>query len=120
MLLAVVHVASLPNRPVRRKEGGDRYDKSMDSSRVGEWWDDLAELNPDAVIFDDFDDCIVGYATRPNMPAVVVYDEDQMISNLIASGLDLEDAVEYLCHNTFCLWAGEGTPMIMRRFDVTR
>ena len=92
----------------------------METSRDGEWWDDLAELNPDAVVFDDFDDCIVGYATRMNMPAVIVYDEDQMISNVMARGLELNEAVDYLSVNTFGLWAGEGTPMIMRRCDATR
>jgi len=92
----------------------------METSRDSEWWDDLADLNPDAVIFDDFDDCIVGYAIRPNMPAVIVYDEDQMVSSVMARGLDLTEALEYLSHNTFCLWAGEGTPMIMRRFDAGR
>ena len=92
----------------------------METSRDGEWWDDLAELHPDAVVFDDFDDCIVGYATRMNMPAVIVYDEDQMISNVMARGLELNEAVDYLSVNTFGLWAGEGTPRIMRRFDATR
>tara|TARA_Y100001949_G_scaffold171012_1_gene172887 strand:+ start:2811 stop:3101 length:291 start_codon:yes stop_codon:yes gene_type:complete len=88
------------------------------ADRDGQWWDDLAELNPEAVIFDDFDDCIVGYATRINMPAVIVYDEDLMVASMIARGLDLDEAVEYLSFNTFGLWAGEGTPMILRRFDA--
>ncbi len=95
------------------------YDGAMETDREGEWWDDLGELNPEAVIFDGFDDCIVGYATRMNMPAVIVYDEDLMVANMMARGeLDLDEAVEYLSFNTFGMWAGEGTPMILRKFDA--
>ena len=89
------------------------------SGREGEWWDDLAELNPEAVIFDGFDDCIVGYATRMNMPAVIVYDEDLMVATMVSTGMDLDEAVEYLSVNTFGLWAGDGTPMLLRRYEET-
>ena len=115
-MLARIHASILPKVWGTCSEGGsDQYDGDHGSSR---WWDDLAELNPEAVIFDDFDDCIVGYATRINMPAVIVYDEDLMVASMIARGLDLDEAVEYLSFNTFGLWAGEGTPMILRRFDA--
>ena len=46
------------------------------SDREGEWWTDLAELNPECIIFDgpgaknQFDDCIVGYATRMNLSLI--------------------------------------------------
>ncbi len=91
---------------------------AMDTDREGEWWDDLGELNPEAVIFDGFDDCIVGYAARINMDAVLVYDEDLMVANMIARGLDLDEAVEYLSFNVFGLWAGDSTPMILRKYDA--
>ncbi|MBF84128.1 MAG: hypothetical protein CL489_06570 [Acidobacteria bacterium] len=85
--------------------------------RDSQWWDDLAELNPEAVIFDDFDDCIVGYATRMNAPALIIYDEDLMVENMMGRGLDYEGAVEYLSFNTWGMWAGDGTPMILRRYE---
>ena len=90
--------------------------------RTGEWWDDLAELNPEAVIFDGpgphtlFDSCIIGHASRPGMDTVIVYDEDLMIEQLSAT-MGLEDAVDYLCTNTFSAYLGEGTPMILRRYE---
>jgi hypothetical protein len=32
--------------------------------------------------------------------------------------LDLDEAVEYLSFNTFGMWAGESTPMILRKYDA--
>ena len=90
--------------------------------RTGEWWDDLAELNPEAVIFDGpgpqtlFDSCIIGYASRPGMDTVIVYDVDLMIE-LLSATMGLEDAVDYLCTNTFSAYLGVGTPMILRRYE---
>ena len=44
---------------------------SSDSDR--EWfWTELAELNADAVTFDGFGDCVVGYASQVNNLPVVV------------------------------------------------
>jgi len=94
----------------------------VEEERSSEWWDELAELNPEACIFDGpgpqtlFDSCIVGYAARPGMDAVIVYDEDLMIERL-SETMGLEDAVDYLCANTFCAYLGEGTPMILRRYE---
>tara|TARA_B100001250_G_scaffold23293_3_gene19562 strand:- start:10554 stop:10862 length:309 start_codon:yes stop_codon:yes gene_type:complete len=88
------------------------------NDRDGEWWDELAELNPDAVILDGFDSCIIGYASRQNMQAVLVYDEDKMIEVMSEQlGGDTEGAIDYLSYNTWGLWAGEGTPMVLRRYD---
>ena len=52
-----------------------------------------------------------------NMPAVIVYDEDLMVATMVSTGMDLDEAVEYLSVNTFGLWAGDGTPMILRRYE---
>jgi len=91
--------------------------------RKGEFWDDFAEVNPDAVIFDGpgardfFDCCVIGYAARINFPPVLVYDEEKMIERMMfgGDGMSYEDAVDYLSFNTFGAWLGEGTPMILRR-----
>ena len=93
--------------------------------REGQFWDDLADANPDAVIFDGpgpqdfFDCCIVGYASRINFPPVLVYDEEKMITRMMfGERLSYEDAVDYLSFNTFGAWLGVGTPMILRAYSA--
>ena len=82
-----------------------------------EWfWIELAEVNPDAVTFDGFCDCVIGYASQFNKPPVVVYDYEMMLEQLMREdGMDYSDAYEYLSFNVEGLWAGEFTPMIMRK-----
>lgn len=94
--------------------------------REGQFWDDLADANPDAVIFDGpgpqdfFDCCIVGYGSRINMSPVLVYDENKMIERMMygGDGMSYEDAVDYLSFNTFGAWLGVGTPMILRAYSA--
>ena len=75
-----------------------------------------SEVNPDAVTFDGFCDCVVGYASQFNKPPVVVYDYEMMLEQLMREdGMDYSDAYEYLSFNVEGLWAGEFTPMIMRK-----
>jgi len=96
------------------------------SDRESEWWDDLAELNPECVIFDgpgaknQFDDCIIGYATRMSEPALIVYDEDLMVETMMNEGMDYTDAIEYLSFNTWGAWLGDHTPLILRRYTDGR
>ena len=92
--------------------------------REGPFWDDLADANSDAVIFDGpgprdfFDGCIVGYASRIGLPPVLVYDEDKMIEcMMLGERMSYEDAVDYLSFNTFGAWLGDGTPLILRRMQ---
>jgi len=90
------------------------------TGRQGPFWEELAEINPDAVIFDGpgdrylFDSCIVGIACRFGMDPVLVYDEQKMVGTLAAAGgISEEEAVEYLWSNIFGAWLGDGTPMVM-------
>ena len=89
----------------------------VSSDSDGEWfWTELAELNADAVTFDGFGDCVVGYASQFNNLPVVVYDHELMMEQLMREDdMTYEDAYEYLSFNVEGLWAGEFTPMIMRR-----
>ena len=90
------------------------------TERQGPFWEELAEINPEAVIFDGpgdrcmFDSCIVGVATRFEMDPVLVYDEQKMVDTLVASeDISEREAIEYLWFNTFGAWFGDGTPLIL-------
>lgn len=91
--------------------------KDMSEPSETEWfWIELAEVNPDAVTFDGFSECVVGYASQFNSEPVVVYDHELMLEQLMREdGMTCEDAYEYLSFNVEGLWAGEFTPMIMRK-----
>lgn len=90
------------------------------TERQGPFWEELAEINPEAVIFDGpgdrcmFDPCIVGVATRFEMDPVLVYDEQKMVDTLAAaSDISEEEAIERLWITTLDVWHGTGTPLIM-------
>ena len=89
----------------------------LTDANESEWfWIELAEVNPDAITFDGFCNCVVGYASQFNSPPVVVYDYEMKLEQLMEEdGMDYSDAYEYLSFNVEGLWAGEFTPMIMRK-----
>ncbi len=73
----------------------------------------LAEVNEDAVLFDGFENALVGIADRFGMESVALYDRDKMIEILMSQDdMPYEDAVEYLEFNVCGLWAGNSTPVI--------
>ena len=88
--------------------------------RAGEFWQELAEYNPEAVVFDGpgpvdlFDSCIIGAARRINMPDVLVYDAEKMLEKLMsAMDMSYSEADEFLSFNTFGSYLGEHTPLIL-------
>jgi|TARA_R100000664_G_C2755906_1_gene143691 hypothetical protein len=70
--------------------------------------DTIAELNHEAILWDGFNDAVIGY----HRDGKVVYDEDKMIKILMErDGMTIEDAIEYLNFNVFCAYVGEYTPV---------
>ena len=51
------------------------------------YWD-LAELNPDAVVFDEFQEAYLGYGYRNGMTPVAIYSYDFIINLLATSYLE--------------------------------
>jgi hypothetical protein len=74
--------------------------------------DELSELNPEAVVWDGFDEALIGYGSRCAMDTVAIYDYNKMIEILMREMLE-QDAIEYLEFNIMSAWIGEGTPIIM-------
>lgn len=82
--------------------------------------DDLQELLGDdecnAILYDGFDDAILGVASRINLGPVVAYDYNKVIDIMVErDGMDYEDAVEHYHNNIIGGWLGEGTPIFIER-----
>jgi len=74
----------------------------------------IAELNPEAIVWDGFDDAIIGYDMREWK---AIYDQEKMVDILIADGMTYEDAIDYLGFNVFSTYAGEYTPINIHIFN---
>jgi len=77
--------------------------------------DELAEIDPDLLLMDGFDDCIIGVCESFGSVSVVAYDYDKVLANLQASGMTYEEAVEYHEFNQAGAYVGERTPVFIRR-----
>lgn len=87
-------------------------------ANLAEIVESLREDYPDLVTFDGLDECIVGVAQQWSNRPLLVYDRDLMVQHFIREdGMDPEGASEWVSHNIDCLWAGEGTPLIMQPLE---
>jgi len=71
--------------------------------------EDIKEFaDPEAIVWDDFDDAIVGTDTHGKL----VYDINKMIEILVVrDDMSEDDAMEYLDFNVLCAYVGELTPV---------
>lgn len=77
--------------------------------------DNLAELNPDALLADGPEAALVGYTVNHHNPHVAVYDIDKCVDVLVErDGMTPEDAEEYLSFNTLGAYVGENGPLYVR------
>ena len=94
----------------------------MTGERTGEKWNWLREIAPDALLFDGpegyaFDKAIIGVATRIGMQPVVAYDDELLIKALVDEDWEWTDAVEWVETNTKGSYLGEGTPIIIHKWE---
>lgn len=74
----------------------------------------ITQYNEDALLADGFDDAIIGITRRINMEPVVAYDYDKCVEILMTnSGMEYEDAVEYMEYNVVGAWLGDHTPIFI-------
>jgi hypothetical protein len=74
--------------------------------------DYLYEIDPDIVMFEGFDDAIIGYAERAGLPVVALYDREKCIQILIEKDKSSrEDTEEYLDFNVVNAYVGDHTPI---------
>ena len=86
--------------------------------RTGEFWTWLADIAPDALLFDGpegygFDSAIIGVATRIGMQPVVAYEVIRLMESLMDEGWDYTDAVEWVEITTKGSYLGANTPIII-------
>ena len=113
-----------------------RKKKKRERKAVGDMSikEQIAEYNPDAIIFDDLDDAIIGVGQQHGSHTVAIYDRQKCI-DIFANNFMIEkkeqlkrelndhevyeaynDAIEWFEYNVECLYAGESTPIIIESF----
>jgi hypothetical protein len=90
--------------------------------------EEIAEINPDALMCDGFDEAIIGMAERINLEPIVAYSTEKVIEILMrdmeVDEKDLEEgesvenvkyqmAYEYFEYNIKGAWMGEFTPIFI-------
>lgn len=71
----------------------------------------LAEENPEALIWDGFDDALIGIARTACKPPLALYSLSKCVVVLQGQGMTAHEAHEYLEFNTLCAYMGEMTPI---------
>jgi hypothetical protein len=71
--------------------------------------DKIRENNPEAIIWDDLNDAIIGFSTN----YVAVYDIDKLAECLLKNNPEWEeqDALEWIDYNILGAYVGEYTPL---------
>lgn len=72
----------------------------------------LSEMNPDAIIYDDCDDAIIGIGQRCGQNDIAIYSYIKLV-HVFAEQMSYEEAIEWIDYNIMGGWLGENTPMIM-------
>ena len=77
----------------------------------------LSDIDPDLLLMDGFDDCIIGVCESFGGIPVVAYDYDLVIAKLQSHGMTYEEAVEYHEFNQAGAYVGELTPVFIVRIE---
>lgn len=78
---------------------------------------ELAEINPDMVLFDDLEEAFLGVCTTFGRDPVALYDYHMCIEIRMRDGAEYEEAVEFHEFNTAGLYAGPCTPAFVTTLD---
>lgn len=84
------------------------------SRELIEW---LGELNPDALLWDGFEDALVGVAQQFNT-YLALYHHDLMVQICVErDGMGHMDALEHLEFNVLGGWLGPNTPVVLLNLE---
>ena len=73
----------------------------------------IAELYPEALKMDGFDDCIIGVCHRFGFDPLIAYDRDKVVDKLVSQGMTQEQAVEFYEFNHLGAYMGDHTPVFI-------
>ena len=73
----------------------------------------LGDLNPDAALFDNMNNALIGLGYIGNADPVAVYSRTKLYDQLLADGLSQEDADEYYSGRFVSYFVGALTPVIV-------
>jgi hypothetical protein len=94
--------------------------------------EEIAEINPDALLCDGFDDAIIGMAERINLGPVVAYDvekiieilssdmevnEDDLVDDQSIEEVKISMAYDYFYFNIQGAWMGDYTPIFISKLQ---
>jgi hypothetical protein len=78
----------------------------------------LDPIYDDVLLFDGFEDALMGVVERINQEPCAVYDREKCIDILVErDGMCRADAEEYFSFNTEGAWVGERTPFIFTKIE---
>lgn len=77
--------------------------------------DEIAEVNPEALLADGLEAALVGVTVNHHHPFVAVYDAAKCVQVLMErDGMTEEEAEEFLEFNTYGAFVGENGPLFVR------
>lgn len=75
-------------------------------------------LDEEVLLFDGFEEALIGWARPMNSPTLAVYDWNTMIDIMMSrDGCDMDDAIEFIDFNVVGAYVGPQTPIILYRPD---
>lgn len=74
---------------------------------------ELADLNPEAVLFDNMDCALLGLGYISGEGPIAVYSRAKIYAKLLADGFSRDDVEEYYSGKFLALRAGNLTPVIV-------
>ena len=72
----------------------------------------LAEENPEAILFDGLDEALIGHGNQYTKSKLAVYSVRKILEVLERS-MSYQSAQEWFDYNIACLWAGDETPILV-------
>ncbi len=82
-------------------------------SKIKEINEYAEEVEEEIIIYDEFEDAIIGLADRFGMDTSVAYDYDKVIK-ILMEDMSYEEAVEHFDFNVIGGWVGDSTPVFIK------
>ena len=73
----------------------------------------LSEMNENILLYDGYEDALVGFVERFGESPVAVYDKNMCLTILIDAGMKPEEAQEWFDYNTLGAGCGPETPVFI-------